>query len=268
MTETATTAAVSEDGHTIAILDEPFDSELLDLRIGRLAPSPDIPRPHLDVLLARAATRARSDGFDQLLHRVPASSSDDIWALEDAGYQLMDIGVTFARRLDGPRAASARSHVAVRPASSADIEELLETMLDVPWGSRYEADPAYSRAAVRRLQAQWLRNSLSGRADHVLIGVVDGRPAGYVTCRFHEEDDETAGEIDLVGTVPAFRGRGVAATVVAAALGWFSTRVSLVTVRTQATNTVAAGVYERAGMTLHRSDLTFRLALTPRGGRR
>jgi len=38
-------------------------------------------------------------------------------------------------------------------------------------------------------------------------------------------------------------------------------------VRTQATNTVAAGLYERAGMTLRQSDMTFRLALTQRGGK-
>ena len=39
------------------------------------------------------------------------------------------------------------------------------------------------------------------------------------------------------------------------------------TVRTQATNFTAAGVYERAGMTLRQSDMTFRLALTERGGK-
>ncbi len=265
---TVTEGIVDEAGHSIGLRDEPFDSELLGLRVGRLAPSPAIPPRHLEALLARVAEHAGREGFDQLLHRVPASSFEDIWALEAAGYHLMDIGVTFARRFDGPVEAHGSSHVGVRPATAADIEDLLETMLEVPWGSRYEADPSYDRGAVQRLQAQWLRNSLAGRADHVLIGVVDDRPAGYVTCRFHEEEGERAGEIDLVGTVPAFRGRGVAATVVAASLAWFSSRVSLVTVRTQATNTIAASVYERSGMTLRHSDLTMRLALTERGGKR
>jgi ribosomal protein S18 acetylase RimI-like enzyme len=244
-----------------------FDSELLGLVVGRAIVPADTPRDQLARLYRGLAIRAGAAGFDQLLRRVPASSFDEIWTLESTGYRMMDVGVTFARRLPGPFEPKVVPHVDVRPAVPADVEHLLETMLDVPWGSRYEADSAYDREAVRNLQARWLRNSLAGRADHVLIGHVEGQPAGYVTCRLIDEHGERIGEIDLVGTVPAFRGRGVAAAIVDQSLAWFSTRVELVTVRTQATNTVAASVYERAGMTLRESDVTFRLALTERGGK-
>jgi ribosomal protein S18 acetylase RimI-like enzyme len=266
MTVTDTNLVVEADGHVAEVRFEPFDSALLGLRIGRTMVPDGIPRRALEALLRRVANRARAEGFDQLLRRVAAASFDEIWALEANGYELMDIGVTFARRFQAPWTPPEVAHVDVRPAETADIERLLETMLDVPWGSRYEADPAYDRAAVQALQAQWLRNSLVGRADHVLIGHVEGEPAGYVTCRLLDEHGETVGEIDLVGTVPAFRGRGVASAIVNASLAWFSNRVALVTVRTQATNTVAASVYERAGMTLRHSDLTLRRALTERGG--
>jgi ribosomal protein S18 acetylase RimI-like enzyme len=258
---------VESAGHRAEVRYEPFDSGLLDLAIGRAFVPDHLGRPTLRQLLLELAERAGDAGFDQLLRRVDASSFDDIWALESTGYLLMDVGVTFGRRFASPYEPKVVPHVRVRPAVPEDVELLLETMLDVPWGSRYEADPAYDRAAVRDLQARWLRNSLAGRADHVLIGHVDGQPAGYVTCRFVEEHGERIGEIDLVGTVPAFRGRGVAAAVVDHSLAWFSERVALVTVRTQATNTIAAGVYERAGMTLRHSDMTFRLALTERGGK-
>lgn len=255
-------------GRAAGVRHEPFDSELLGVRVGRVETAPGLSGRDLAALLPGVAERARQDGFDQLIHRVPASSFEDIWALEAAGFLLMDIGVTFGRRFDGPvEATKTPTGVDIRPATPDDIEQLLETMLDVPWGSRYEADPAYARAAVQRLQARWLRNSLAGRADHVLVGIIEGRAAGYVTCRFMDEHGERIGEIDLVGTVPAFRGRGVAAAIVDRALAWFSSRVALVTVRTQATNTVAASVYERSGMTLRHSDLTFRLALTELGGK-
>jgi ribosomal protein S18 acetylase RimI-like enzyme len=246
---------------------EPFDSELLGLAVGRTHLPAALPRREAQPLLRDVADVAAGAGFDQLIRRVPASSPDDIWSLESTGYELMDVGVTFARRLSGRVTAASTQPVEVRPATSEDVEQLLVTMLDVPWGSRYEADPAYDRDAVRALQARWLRNSLAGRADHVLIGHVGGEPAGYVTCRLVEEHDETIGEIDLVGTVPAFRGRGVASAIVDHSLAWFSERVDVVTVRTQATNPTAAGVYERAGMTLRHSDLTFRLALTALGGK-
>jgi ribosomal protein S18 acetylase RimI-like enzyme len=246
---------------------EPFDSELLGLVVGRTLAPADLRRRELERLLQTLADRAGEAGFDQLIRRVAASSFDEIWALESAGYLLMDVGVTFVRRLDRAFPPQAATQVDVRAATPGDVEHLLETMLDVPWGSRYEADPAYDRVAVRSLQARWLRNSLAGRADHVLVGHIEGQPAGYVTCRLVEEHGDRIGEIDLVGTVPAFRGRGVAAAIIDRSLAWFSERVELVTVRTQATNTAAAGVYERAGMTLRHSDMTFRLALTERGGK-
>jgi ribosomal protein S18 acetylase RimI-like enzyme len=254
---------VESAGHRGLVRRDAFDSELLGLDVGRVDVPSDVSRPALERLLRALAGPAGEAGFDQLIRRVAASSFGDIWALESTGYLLMDVGVTFARRFTGRHEPKPTPHIEVRPAASSDVEHLLETMLDVPWGSRYEADPAYDRDAVRSLQARWLRNSLAGRADHVLIGHVDGQPAGYVTCRLLEEH----GEIDLVGTVPACRGRGVAATIVDHSLAWFTEHVALVTVRTQATNTIAAGVYERAGMTLRHSDMTFRLALTERGGK-
>lgn len=258
---------VEHGGHRAVVSYEPFDSEFLGLVIGRAhVVGEGLDQAELEGLLRATSARSREAGYDHLLRRVPASAYADIWALESAGFHVMDVGVTFARRVDGSLPGPTATDVAIRPATTEDIEDLLETMLEVPWGSRYEADPHYDRAAVQRLQARWLRNSMTGRADHVLVGHLDGRPAGYVTCRLVEEHGEQIGEIDLVGTAPAARGRGVAATIVHASLAWFAERVSLVTVRTQATNYTASGVYERAGMTLRESDMTFRAALTPRGG--
>lgn len=254
---------VTEGDRRGEVVYEPFDSEFFELAIGRVLVPTGSPEP----LLRALSTAAADAGYDQLLRRVPASAFAEIWALESVGFRMMDVGVTFARSVDGFRPGPPPGDVLVEAATAADVEHLLETMVDVPWGSRYEADPTYGRSAVQRLQSTWLRNSLQGRADHVLVGRLDGAPVGYVTCRLVEEEGEPIGEIDLVGTVPAARGRGVASAIVHAALGWFAEHVSRVTVRTQVTNHTAAGVYERAGMTLHQSDMTFRLALTERGGR-
>ena len=72
--------------------------------------------------------------------------------------------------------------------------------------------------------------------------------------------------IELVGTLPGFRGRRVASRVLAHAVAWFSRRATTITVRTQATNTAAANLYESGGFTLRGTDLTFRLALGRRVG--
>jgi GNAT superfamily N-acetyltransferase len=243
----------------LAVAAEPFDSEVLHLTIARITSASASSADDYYNLFSEAARRLRREGYDQVLRRTSLGNLREVWALERAGFELMDAGVTFARTLDRRIDAPSHEDLAIRPPTTDEVSEIVSAMVSDPWGSRYEADPAYDPADVRELRARWLWNSHRGRADVMLVGVLDGRPTGYVTCRL----DAAAGhgEIELVGTLPAFRGRRVAARVLAHAVSWFSTRATLVTVRTQATNIAAANLYERGGFTLHASDLTFRLDL-------
>ena len=177
----------------------------------------------------------------------------------------MDVGVTFSRTLRGPIEPAVHEDLTIRPSTDDDIEQIVEAMVRDPWGSRYESDPAYEPARVRELRTRWLWNSHRGRADVVLVGVLDGRPAGYVTCRL--DHGAGTGDIELVGTLPGFRGRRVASRVLADAVAWFSMRTAVVTVRTQATNIAAANLYESGGFTLRGSDMTFRLISQSARGR-
>ncbi len=91
----------------------------------------------------------------------------------------------------------------------------------------------------------------------------DGAVAGYVLAYEYESDTEVTGVRDLyvatVGTVRGWRGKGVAGALlarvlaVAAAEGY---QRSSLTVDTQ-NPTGALGVYDRAGYTLHRRDVTY-----------
>ena len=243
----------------LAVAPEPFDSDVLHLKIARITSAAPVSADEYATLAGNLARRLRREGFDQLLRRASFANLDEVWGLERSGFELMDVGVTFAQILRGRVEPPPADELVVRPSTDRDIREIASVMVIQPWGSRYEADPAYDPADVRELRARWLWNSHGGRADVVLVGVLDGRPAGYVTCRV---DPRTGhGVIELVGTLPDFRGRRVAPRILAHAIAWFSTRATLVTVRTQATNTAAAALYERAGFTLHSSDMTFRLDL-------
>jgi GNAT superfamily N-acetyltransferase len=241
---------------------EPFDSAVFGLRIGRIVSASALTTAGYRALLAELAARARTDGYDQILCRTGLDRLAEVWALERAGFELMDAGVTFARSLAGRIDAPTHEDLLVRPSTDDDIEQIVTAMVREPWGSRYESDPAYDPARVRELRSRWLWNSHRGRADVVLVGVLEGRPAGYVTCRLDGRSGH--GEVELVGTLPQFRGRRVASRVLAHAVAWFSTRATVVTVRTQATNIAAANLYESGGFTLRASDLTFRLSIDRR----
>jgi GNAT superfamily N-acetyltransferase len=250
------------DGGALAFGPEPFDTEVLGLRIGRIGSASAPSRDGYRALFDELAARATREGYQQILRRTGLENLAEVWALEGAGFELMDVGVTFARTLRGPIEPAVHEDLTIRPSTDDDIGQIVEAMVRDPWGSRYESDPAYEAGRVRELRTRWLWNSHRGRADAVLVGVLDGRPAGYVTCRLDRGDGP--GEIELVGTLPGFRGRRVAARVLAHAVAWFSTRTTAVTVRTQATNIAAANLYESGGFTLRGSDMTFRLSLNRR----
>jgi ribosomal protein S18 acetylase RimI-like enzyme len=243
----------------VAFKAEPFDSELFGLQIGRIVGLTAATELEYEALLLALLNRAKGEGYAQILRRTGINCLEEIWALGRCGFQLMDVGLVFGRTLPGGLQEPRYSDLVVRQAHDADVEAIVHQMLDTPWGSRYEADPDYSIASVRALRTRWLWNSQRGRATAFLVGVLDGQPAGYVTCLV--DQDARRGEIELVGTLPSHRGRKVASRVVEHALAWFSARVSFVTVRTQATNYAAAALYEKCGFTLHASDITFRYRL-------
>lgn len=261
---TISLALVLDDGSDarLAFGPEHFDSSVLGLGIGRVIYASAPSRDRYQALLAELAVRARRDGYDQVLRRTGLENLGEIWALERAGFELMDVGVTFGRKVGAPIAPVEHEDLTIRPATNDDIAQIVDAMVRDPWGSRYEADPAYPASRVQELRTRWLWNSHRGRADVVLVGVLDGAPAGYVTCRLDRETGH--GEVELVGTLPGFRGRRVASRVLAEAVAWFSTRATFISVRTQATNIAAANLYESGGFTLRSSDLTFRLNLTGR----
>jgi GNAT superfamily N-acetyltransferase len=241
---------------------ESFDSEMFELEIGRIRAIKASSVGQYRLLFEEVVSRAWAIGYDQVLHRTTLGNLAEIWALEAAGFELMDVGVTFAQRVrPGSHQARQYQDVQIALATDDDVETIARIMPEQPWGSRFEAEPVYSAARVRDYRTRWLVNSYRGRAQAFFVGRCDGEPAGYVTCLL---DKQGTGVIELVGTLPAFRGRGVASRVLEHALAWFSERTTLVTVRTQATNIGAATLYERAGFTLHSSDATFRAALGPR----
>lgn len=236
---------------------ELFDSAVLERRIWRIVDARgDSAGAHGELLgLVEAAIGADAS---QILRRTAAANTAEIWALEAAGFELVDVGVTFARRPSSPESLPRHPHVAVRLSTDDDLAAIVPAMVEQPWGGRYEADPSYTAAQVRELRSRWLWNSHRGRADAFLVGVVEGVAAGYATCML--DGDADRGDIELVGVLPEFRRRGVASHLVAEAVAWFTPRVDEVTVRTQAANTAAARVYENAGFRLSGSDLTFRLS--------
>jgi dTDP-4-amino-4,6-dideoxy-D-galactose acyltransferase len=110
--------------------------------------------------------------------------------------------------------------------------------------TRFAADPGFPRPAVAALYDTWLRNSVAGFADAVLVSGPTGAPEGFVT--LHSSGAIT--RIGLIAVSPTARGAGVGYRLVAGATQWAAAHhCNEVRVVTQGSNVAAQRLYQRCG---------------------
>ena len=249
----STSASSAADGDWVAVAPSPSTPSCSGC--GRSSPGRCRRRGSRDGHYCSAGCRGRERRFDQLLHRAPVVVATTSGRSRPAGY-LLDGRRRHVRPplRRTPARAVARSGRSTSAAAPGRRRAPARDDARRAVGQSLRGRPGLRPRRRADLQARWLRNSLAGRADHVLIGVVDGRrpatsPAG-------SSRSTASGSARSTWSAPCrpSEGVGVAATIVDHSLAWFSDAAALVTVRTQATNIIAAGVYERAGMTLRHSD--------------
>jgi len=187
-----------------------------------LAPAPDGPdepsRANLQEFDIRAAlTQAQAQGYEHVIARVPAEELLTVWAVEQAGLRLVDIGLdsTFAFTTTPLPAAPC---VPIRSARPKDLPALRDIAADAFRLSRFSADPFFSGEQVSDFHREWAKNLYAGLAQAVLVCEVDGSMAGFVTCAMSGEE----GRIPLIATQAGYRRRGVGRGLVSAALRWFA----------------------------------------------
>lgn len=195
---------------------------------------------------------ARQQGYDYLISRPPVEDAAAVRALEQGGFYLTDLGVTWhsdvARYLQGADRPATRH---ARPAEEADIPWLQQAATVLFPLSRFYHDPFYSKADADRLHAAWLANSVRGQAADA-VWLIEG--SGFVTCKIAKDG---AGEIVLIGVVDGARQKGAGRALMTAALEWFAARgVAAVRVKTQVKNLRAMNFYHRLRFDLHSTDMT------------
>jgi len=215
-----------------------WDSEFFGVRIASMAPA-----KLDDQSLLGVVDWARTEKIACLYALSDADDIATLRRLESAGARLVDIRMTFERRLDGPTPAHGAD--AIRTARESDIAALRKLAAASHTASRFFADGGFERARCEELYATWIEKSCRGWADRVLVAELDGRLAGYVSCHVREG---SRGEIGLVAVAPEAQGRGLGAQLVDSAVEWLAEReLSRVTVVTQGSNAGAQRLYQSRG---------------------
>jgi len=230
-----------------------WDSKFFGRRMGLLR----MPNNDLSQLNA-ALDLARKQGYEYLLYKQQDASLGGIQQLESVGFRLVDIGVTWQRRL-------ARGDVRVTDegkmnmasvATEKDIPLLVANMANLFGNSRFYNDPMISRVDADRMHVEWIENSVRGKAaDRVFH--VPGK--GFITCKLAAGG---YGEIPLIGVKADCQGIGLGRTLMGVAMSWFvSCGMHSMRVRTQLGNTGAMNFYRKLGLAIDGHDLAMVLVL-------
>jgi GNAT superfamily N-acetyltransferase len=169
------------------------------------------------------------------------------------GYQLVDVRLYLERPLDDPDGIP--EPVAELRAPHAEDVSVLEEIARKGFGlTRFYFDGRFPTERVAEMYAIWIRRSIAGWADAVLVSGSIGQPDGMVTCHL----ESAGGRIGLLGIDVRARGKGRGRDLLRGVLRWLSHEgVRLAMVATQARNAGAQRLYQRCGFVTTRTSVFY-----------
>src|ERR1700757_2252537 len=161
---------------------------------------------------------------------------------ESKGFQLVDVRVTFGRRIE--QTACAPTSASLRMAREDDVPALRAIARVSHRDSRFYFDGHFDRAKCDLLYETWIENSFRGFAQAVLVAEHDGVPVAYLTCHCKEQESQ----IGLVGVSADHQGKGLGSMLVQSFLNWSHEHAAeTAKVVTQARNAAAHRLYKKHG---------------------
>jgi ribosomal protein S18 acetylase RimI-like enzyme len=247
-----------------------WDSQQLDLKTARLECLISREEEASDsilqeLVLDKVSMVCQETGIRYLLVRQDAGDINNLQALENAGFVILDGLLTYMKHLTQDDVYPYHNvGFRIRAAGVGDLEALSSIARRAFIFDRYHADPIIPDCVADDLHEAWLHNSvLEKAADIVLLAEDQEGILGFVTGKLNPDTVPTlgslVGSIILVATADHARGRGIARALTFSALSWFGDQGAVVvSVGTQMQNLPAARLYQSCGFSLAGSSLTLR----------
>lgn len=217
-------------------------------------------------LIAHVLAECRRERISHLAARVYKEDLVSIHALEGKCFRLMDVIVTDFFDLRKKEVVHTANQWHVREFRPNDVRKLRKIAIDSfvkePVAKqRFHADPYLPREKSDDLYVQWLIESCKGTSDTVLVAEMSGIPVGFSVCKVQMSPSKKLGvrfgTVVLTGVAPSARGRGVHASLLSAALRWFTDKVDIVEVGAEISNYAVQKAWNRLGFKIIRSQCTF-----------
>ncbi len=225
----------------------PWDSGFFGISIARARPAS---REDVEVVLERALdARVRC-----LYALTPGDARDALAALAaNPVCRCVDLRLTLTR--DAPaHYASLRTGAFDASVTSSELAQLEAIAARAHVDSRFFLDEGFHDGRCEDLYRTWIRKSIEGRAQHVLVARLGGEAVGYIT--LHES--QGVGSIGLVALAEHARGHGLGSAMMRESLAWFAERgLERLEVVTQGRNVAAQRLYQASGFRTSRAESWF-----------
>jgi len=193
--------------------------------------------------------------------KVPTNFVKGFHFLEILGFKLVDTNTVFDKPIGTTREFVGRC--TVRRAVPEDRQSVVKVARGSFAYSRFHLDPQISDSVSNEIKAKWVDNFFSGkRADEMVVALVDGKVAAFLTLLHGGEDELT---IDLIAVDEKQRRKGIASDMILYAESQ-STRRRII-VGTQLANIPSGRFYEKLGFRLRESYYVFHYHNFSRDGR-
>lgn len=199
--------------------------------------------------------------------RVQSDDDEAAGALTAAGFDHVETLVTWRLALVTacPNAAqpgngqtgrdrTAAEH-SLREARPEDLAACRRIAEDAFVYNRFSRDPHMNPDAARSLKGEWMMNNFGGRADTIIVVLVQGDVSGFIACLLQGHN----AVIDLVAVAPEHQGAGLGRTLLDAAAAAYAGRAEGLHAGTQAANAPSMHMYQSAGFAPIGCQETFHL---------
>ncbi len=170
-------------------------------------------------------------------------------ALSANDFRCIETLVTLERTIDGNQAMPD----GISQATDDDCDACIQIGRRAFGHDRFHMDDRIDNDLADRVKANWVRNSLQGRADAALVSHEAGQTRGFVLC-LHNGDNAI---IDLIAVANDGQGRGIGGKLVAGALSHYRGRAKRMLVGTQHDNLASRALYERMGFVRVKTEVTY-----------
>ena|GEM_PF-1943429 len=191
-----------------------------------------------------------------LVARTPTLNCAASWAMENAGFHLMECYLELEHRLE--QIASPMSESVIRPFFQDEIPKLESIARESFRHSRFHMDSQITPDEASLTRSEWVKNACLGRAEIVLVAEVKAQPVGFVIGMRKTSRGEALGKLDLIAVHPDYRNRKLGYDLTVTFLEYCrSQKYRLVRVGTQAHNIPSLRMYEKAGFLMNETFYSF-----------